>query len=205
VVLPFSSSLAYLRALTWHRKDVSCISSALVGSSGISGGNNPPSRASLSLQLERLHHVQNLHCTNLMSMSEWLSQRFQCLKRDLGDLSKRFYKQLPCNQQDLNTLAAFRRSWGLSCRLSSLFCVSRNDEEDWTKWVHEILNGFQYKPDSGPDSKQLSLGVVLGWSPLRITIVVLGPVLLSLLVGLWFELRNWIDLATIQTAWGMAS
>jgi hypothetical protein len=38
VELPFSSSFSYLKALTWRLKNVLCISSALVGSSGIFGG-----------------------------------------------------------------------------------------------------------------------------------------------------------------------
>ncbi len=89
--------------------------------------------------------------------------------------------------------------------MSSLLGASHGYEDDWTKWIHKILNDLQNEPDSGPDSKQLSLEIVLGWSPLRITIVVLGPILLSLAVGLWFQSRNWTDLATIQTAWGIAS
>jgi hypothetical protein len=63
----------------------------------------------------------------------------------------------------------------------------------------------KYHPTSSEFSQQLSLEIVLGWSPLRISIMVLGPVLLSLAIGLWFQSKNPTDLATIQTAWGIAS
>ena len=47
--------------------------------------------------------------------------------------------------------------------------------------------------------------LVLRWSGLCLSFVVLGPVLLSLAVGVWFQSKNPTDLATVQTAWGMAS
>jgi hypothetical protein len=72
-------------------------------------------------------------------------------------------------------------------------------------WIHQALNDSKDEPHNGLYSKQLSLEIVLGWSPFRIAIVVLGPFLLSLAVGLWFQSRNPTDLATIQTAWGIAS
>ena len=127
----------------------------------------------------------------------------QCPK--YGDESKRFHHQITCDQQDFNTLAALRRSWGLSTRLSSLLGFCSGDEKEWTDWIHERLNELKFEPDGGYLSKQLSIEIVLGWSPLRISIVVLGPFLLSLAVGLWFQSRNPMDLATIQTAWGIAS
>jgi hypothetical protein len=67
------------------------------------------------------------------------------------------------------------------------------------------LNDLKTQPDTSASSKQLSLAIVLAWSPLRISIVVLGPVLLSLAVGLWFQARDPTDLATIQTASAIAS
>ncbi|KAK3369680.1 hypothetical protein B0T24DRAFT_363689 [Lasiosphaeria ovina] len=74
--------------------------------------------------------------------------------------------------------------------------------EKWTRWAFDCL-------DNGTldimDERAYSLEVVLGWSPSRIAIAVLLPVALSLAVGLWFNSRDWGDLATIQTAWGLAS
>ena len=117
-----------------------------------------------------------------------ISWYWKCPKQDSGnEESKKFHKQLICNQQDLNTLAAFRRSWGLSRRLSSLFGSSLGYERAWRDWIHKYFNYCQYEPDNRGDSKNLSLETVLGWSPLRIAIVVLGPFLLSLAISLWFQ------------------
>ncbi|KAH6844601.1 hypothetical protein B0I37DRAFT_165538 [Chaetomium sp. MPI-CAGE-AT-0009] len=74
--------------------------------------------------------------------------------------------------------------------------------EKWTQWVFDCLdNGTLDTTDVGA----YSLEVVLGWSPSRIAIAVLAPVMLSLVVGLWLNARDWGDLATIQMAWGVAS
>jgi hypothetical protein len=89
--------------------------------------------------------------------------------------------------------------------LPSLLGFSRSDERLWTKWIRNILNEVKDQPDTCAESKQISLKIVLGWSPSRISIVVLGPFWLSLAVGLWFQSRNPTDLAMIQTAWGIAS
>lgn len=55
------------------------------------------------------------------------------------------------------------------------------------------------------DRPHLSLEIILGWPAIRISVVVLLPVVLSLVIGLWFQSRDWTDLATIQTAWALAS
>jgi hypothetical protein len=89
----------------------------------------------------------------------------------------------------------------LSYRLFSLPGFSSGDERLWTEWIRDVLNNVKDRPDTSAESKQLSLEIVLGRSPLRISIVVLGPFLLSLAVGLWFQSRNPTDLATFQTAW----
>jgi hypothetical protein len=70
------------------------------------------------------------------------------------------------------------------------------------KWVHTALNQNSYDPAHGD---RLSIEVILDWSIPRISAVVLTPVLLSLGIGIWLNSRNWSDLATIQTAWGVAS
>jgi hypothetical protein len=38
-----------------------------------------------------------------------------------------------------------------------------------------------------------------------VSVALLTLMVLSLAVGLWFDSRDWTDLATIQTAWGIAS
>ncbi|KAF3765673.1 hypothetical protein M406DRAFT_322039 [Cryphonectria parasitica EP155] len=64
----------------------------------------------------------------------------------------------------------------------------------WAKWINVCLNENSY-----------SIELVLDWSPTRLAIALLSPVALSLAVGSWFNSRDWTDLATIQTAWGIAS
>ena len=54
-------------------------------------------------------------------------------------------------------------------------------------------------------ANSFSLEIVMGWSPFRIILVIFVPVILSLAIGLWFQARDPTDLATIQTAWGIAS
>jgi hypothetical protein len=72
----------------------------------------------------------------------------------------------------------------------------------WTEWVFDYLNN---KSLDVMDEAAYSLEIVLGWSPTRIAIAVLSPVALSLAVGFWLNSGDWSDLATIQTAWGVAS
>jgi hypothetical protein len=45
--------------------------------------------------------------------------------------------------------------------------------------------------------------VILDWSALRISIVVLTPVLFSLKIGLWLNFHYWSNAIIIQTAWGV--
>lgn len=71
----------------------------------------------------------------------------------------------------------------------------------WANWMHQTLNNSSLDVVDG----MYSIEVVLDWSPTRISIAVLFPVLLSLAIGLWLNSAAWKDLATIQTAWGTAS
>lgn len=83
------------------------------------------------------------------------------------------------------------------------------NEEHWTKWVHEKLN------NESSDLKQgkYTLELILRWSPLKIILYSLLPVLGSLAVGFAYmqtlisETNSDLgtDLAVIQTAWGLAS
>jgi hypothetical protein len=84
--------------------------------------------------------------------------------------------------------------------LSNLLWAYKSGAEnagDWTAWIHESLNEGSTNPRKGPG---LSIEAVLGWSPIRISIVVLTPVILSLVIGIWFQSRNPTDLVTVQTA-----
>jgi len=90
-----------------------------------------------------------------------------------------------------------------------------NMNEKWMEWIHTNLNDscnktmtpyspFRFPEERSPTS-HLSLEIILGWSAIRISLVVLIPVILSLIIGIWFQSRNWTDLTTIQTAWTIAS
>jgi hypothetical protein len=96
--------------------------------------------------------------------------------------------------EDEATLAEFH--WSYRSRT--------NNAEDWTRWIRESLNNDSDDPLHSGDCG-LSLDLVLGWSPIRISNVILGPVILSLVLGLWFQSRSPNDLVTIQTAWAIAS
>ena len=71
----------------------------------------------------------------------------------------------------------------------------------WADWIHRVLNNTSQDVTQG----SYSIEIVLGWSISRITTVILFPVLLSLVIGIWMNSRDWTDLSTIQTAWGTAS
>ncbi len=74
--------------------------------------------------------------------------------------------------------------------------------EKWADWVFDCLDGGSMDV---MNEGAFSLEVVLGWSPTRISAAVLSPVVLSLIIGFWFNSRDWQDLSTIQAAWGIAS
>lgn len=71
----------------------------------------------------------------------------------------------------------------------------------WGDWIHQELNNNSHDVLNG----KYSLELVLGWSVTRIAVVILIPVVLSLVIGLWFNSKDWTDLTTIQTAWSIAS
>ncbi|KAK1702330.1 hypothetical protein BDP67DRAFT_276800 [Colletotrichum lupini] len=71
----------------------------------------------------------------------------------------------------------------------------------WGDWMHQELNNDSHDVLNG----KYSLEIVLGWSVARIAVVILIPVVLSLVIGLWFNSKDWTDLTTIQTAWSIAS
>jgi hypothetical protein len=96
---------------------------------------------------------------------------------------------------DLHLLFRAYKSWWNSDRIG----------EGWTRWIHKTINNSSTDPRADADGNSLSIEVVMGWSPFRISVVILLPTLLSLVIGIWFNSRDWNDLSTIQTAWGIAS
>ena len=78
-------------------------------------------------------------------------------------------------------------------------------DDSWAQWIHSSLNNGNADPKGNSRDRSLSLEVVLGWSPLRLTVAVCFPVALSLAIGLWMQSRDPTDLTTIQTAWTVAS
>jgi hypothetical protein len=108
------------------------------------------------------------------------------------------HKQVSLEQKgtnDLRLLLLAYKSWWNSDRIG----------EGWTNWIHKTINNSSTDPRADSDGNSLSIEVVMGWSPFRISVVILFPTLLSLVIGIWFNSRNWSDPTTIQTAWGIAS
>lgn len=105
-------------------------------------------------------------------------------------------EHLKLSAEDAETLAVFGKAY-------SSWLPSRS--QGWSDWIQISLNSRELRGGRCPPSKAVGLEVVLGWSPTRISIVVLGPVILSLVIGFLFQARDPTDLATIQTAWSIAS
>jgi hypothetical protein len=105
-------------------------------------------------------------------------------------------EHLPLSKDDMETLRVFYQSY---------LSWSPSKSKEWTAWTQENLNSRALRSGTGPPSRAVCFEVMLGWSPVRISVVILIPVLLSFGVGLWFQSRNPNDLATIQTAWTIAS
>lgn len=92
-------------------------------------------------------------------------------------------------------------------RLSALYwayCLGAKDTGDWTTWIQKSFNEGSINPREY-NEHSLSLEIILGWSLIRISVVVLTPVVLSLAIGIWFQSRNPTDLVMVQTAWGIAT
>ena len=83
--------------------------------------------------------------------------------------------------------------------------------EKWMEWIHDAVNKGTHRPTPFPmtdkerEDGMLSIEIILGWSIGRISFAILSPMLLSLVIGLWLNSKNWTDNGTIQTAWGVAS
>jgi hypothetical protein len=82
--------------------------------------------------------------------------------------------------------------------------------EKWMEWIHDALNKGTHCPAPSPmmdkeEDGMLSIEIIFGWSISRISFAILSPMLLSLVIGLWLNSKNWTDIGTIQTAWGVAS
>jgi hypothetical protein len=60
---------------------------------------------------------------------------------------------------------------------------AKEDYEDrWMKWMHFSLNNTSHDPGDGKYALQL----VLRCSPVKITVYVTAPIVLSLVIGIWY-------------------
>ena len=67
----------------------------------------------------------------------------------------------------------------------------------WADWIHKNLNNGKKLPFDG----RYSLCLILKWSPFRLTIVVMMPLLLSFAVGMWYMIVR----KDAAAAWTIAS
>lgn len=75
--------------------------------------------------------------------------------------------------------------------------------EAWMKWVGSNLNGGKEETGEeagGPLEGRWSLELVYDWCPYRLSAVVITPLLLSLIVGVWYMRSN----GDVITAWTLA-
>jgi hypothetical protein len=80
----------------------------------------------------------------------------------------------------------------------------RDYQDRWMNWIHENFNNNSVNPKDGKYALQL----LLRWSPLKLVIWSSIPIILSLVVGLWYMInphRGEDYVATVQTAWTIAS
>lgn len=105
-------------------------------------------------------------------------------------------EHLQLNKDDNETLRIFHRAYT---------AWSPSKSKEWAAWVQENLNSRKLRSGLGPPSRAICLEMVIDWCPTRISIVVLVPVLLSLIIGIWYQSKDPNDMNTIQTAWTIAS
>jgi hypothetical protein len=102
------------------------------------------------------------------------------------------------------------------------FWTSYAENRVWAAWIHENLNSSSYQPDHPPAARiaemsyfdeactwqprnhqqhdkdcALTLELVLGWSATRISIAVSIPVILSMVIGFWYQKAT----GDVATAW----
>lgn len=92
--------------------------------------------------------------------------------------------------------------------LAELYRNYRTEKQDyqdrWMDWIHQNFNGGSMNPEMGIYALQLRLK----WSPIKLVIWSMFPILLSLAIGLWYMLNPQPTedyVAVVQTAWTMAS
>ncbi|EXF73809.1 hypothetical protein CFIO01_05740 [Colletotrichum fioriniae PJ7] len=138
----------------------------------------------------------------LYSYEDVLSQRNQCIRSQRGYTKAHF----ECGAQkgthdrvelDINGAADLQ----FFLHTYKQWRVPEHIALAWGDWIHQELNNNSHDVLNG----KYSLELVLGWSVTRIAVVILIPVVLSLVIGLWFNSKDWTDLTTIQTAWSIAS
>jgi hypothetical protein len=66
----------------------------------------------------------------------------------------------------------------------------------WQGWVHKNLNDSKNNPLEG----RYSLQLLYDWSSFRLSFVVIIPLLLSFVIGLWYM----VDTGDVVTAWTIA-
>ena len=66
----------------------------------------------------------------------------------------------------------------------------------WQGWVHKNLNGSSDNPLEG----RYSLQLLYDWSSFRLSFVVVVPLLMSLVIGLWYMIQK----GDVVTAWTIA-
>lgn len=94
---------------------------------------------------------------------------------------------------------------GVKATLGHFFHAYDRRESDkganlaWAQWCQKNLSGG--KKIEAPCESQLSLKLILKWSQVRLTVASLVPLVLSFIVGMWYQLRY----NDPQGAWTIAS
>jgi len=92
--------------------------------------------------------------------------------------------------------------------LAELYRSYRTEKRDyqdrWMTWIHANFNNGSNNPKDGTYTLQL----LLQWSPIKLIIWSLVPILLSLAIGLWYMINPYPGedhVVVVQTAWTIAS
>src|SRR5436305_11142700 len=82
--------------------------------------------------------------------------------------------------------------------------VGTDHGDRWLDWVHTNFNHNNVKPEEG----KFAVQSVLRWSPIKLVLWGVAPILLSLVIGFWYMFKptpGEDSLTVVQTAWGIAS
>jgi len=104
---------------------------------------------------------------------EWMANKEQCHTED------GFHSRVEIDERTRNALVQlYADGFG--------FGKQREDtriNEAWKPWIHKYLNSGTYDAKDGKYSLQLQLA----WSPYRIMVLASTPILLSLAIGIWYD------------------